>query len=86
MLSKAPEILAELGPEQFALWRRHPVTDLVLRFLADHAEASKRDMLDAWMNGALKLQDEQVLRGRVMLVGELADLSLVSIKTFYGVA
>ena len=80
-----PQELEELTAEQWALWRHHPVSALVLAFLRDRAGTLEREMLGRWKAGQCRLSDEMEARGRVMELQEVADLSLDAMRTFYGV-
>lgn len=84
--TKAPDLLNELSPEQFALWRRHPVTQLVFdRYMGDFRFTMERDTIDTWMAGRLTLNLELEARGYLLTMHLLQGLSLPMLKTFYGV-
>ena len=81
-----PELLADLSPQQFQAWRHHPVTHLLLgRFLPDFRASRLQETTNAWIDGNLKLQDEQVLRGQILGCHFVENLSLEQIRAFYGV-
>lgn len=69
--------------EEFAFWKHHPVTKVVLQFAADYAAAVEQDMVEQWRNGALKLTDEQERRGRVLAYRDINELAFASIENFY---
>lgn len=76
----------ELAPEQFALWRQHPVSRLVFdAFMRDYADRFLRIVTDAWLSGGLNLSDENVKRGQIMAMRELIELRLHNIRNFYGI-
>lgn len=78
-------MLDELGPEQFAQWKRHPVTAMVLeRYLPDLRTAMERETLDAWLNGNLSLVQEQQVKGTLLGAYLLETLSLDKVRVFYG--
>ena len=83
--AEAPPLLAELTPEQFQLWRRHPVSALLLeRFLPDFRRALERDAVGGWLNNRLSLIAEQEVRGRLLAFNEIEQLSLGAMRVFYG--
>ena len=80
-----PAILAELSPEQFNLWRRHPVSALLLeRYLPDFRAALERNALNAWLGGNLSLNAEQEARGYILTTHLLENLHVEQIREFYG--
>lgn len=68
----------------YQVWRHHPVTKLVLQYMADFREALRRDALARWESGALTLTDEHELRARSNVLAELGELQFPSIANFYG--
>lgn len=83
--SPHPPLLDELSPEQWAMWRRHPVTALVLeRYLPDFRAELERATLDGWMSGQLTLAHEQQCRGHLLGARQMENLSLELIRVFYG--
>ena len=82
-----PPLLAELAPEQFHQWRRHPVTELLLaRYLPDFRHSLERIALNGWEAGTLSLQQEQVIRGHILAAAMLTELTLDGVRQFYGLA
>lgn len=82
---KAPAALAELTVEQWALWRHHPVSALLLeRYMPDFRSALERDTLNAWLAGNLTLQGEQDARGLIHCSQMIENLSLDQVRAFYG--
>ena len=69
--------------EDFNLWRHHPVTALVLRYLADYREALIVAHVAAWQAGNIDPTRDGEIRGRVISCGELAELKLDAIAQFY---
>ena len=84
--SQVPPLLAELAPEQFAQWRHHPVTKLVLDdYLPHFARAIEAQVLAGWKAGLLSLQVEQQARGYVQGAELMSAVSIAQIRQFYGV-
>ena len=84
---QAPDLLAELTPEQWGLWRRHPITQLVLeRYLPDFRMILERTVMDAWTGGKITLNAEQEARGRLLTTRFVEELNLPTVREFYGVA
>lgn len=82
---QVPHLLTELSVEQWALWRRHPVSDLLLaRYLPDWRGALERQALDGWIGGKLTLQAEQEARGYLLGAHMIENLALDQVRTFYG--
>ena len=77
--------LRELTPQQFQLWRHHPVSQAVLRFLADWARELRRDVLERWESGT-GLADEHEARGRVLMLREVGELDIGVMREFYAEA
>lgn len=78
--------MAELSTDQFNLWRRHPVTELVLdRYLADFSKTLERGVLEAWLMGNLSLQVEQDARGHIHLIRHVQTMRLQALRAFYSV-
>jgi hypothetical protein len=79
--------VAELAPEQFSLWRHHPITELILtQYLPHFAHAIEQQVIAGWKAGVLTLQVEQQARGYVMGAELISNVSLAQIRQFYGVA
>lgn len=80
-----PELLKELAPQQWALWKQSPVSQLVFaRYLPDFRFELERATMQTWMAGALTLQQEQESRGRLLMLHELENISLPRVQIFYG--
>jgi hypothetical protein len=74
-------LLLELSEESFHLWRHNPVTAAYLRYLGDQVEAFRTAAADLLEAGNLDRSD--VIRGRLMTLRELQNLSLDDIRNFY---
>ena len=77
--------LADLSAADFQAWRHHPVSQAVLRFLADYRDEIECRVLEQWRSGALKLADEHEARGRAAIAAEMADITLPVLWGFYGI-
>lgn len=82
MTSEAPRPIG-ISESDYQLWRHHPVSKVFLQYIQDYRDTLKREAVDRWESGALKLVDEQEMRGRVLVCSEMADLSFESIRSFY---
>lgn len=74
-----------LSPVAYQQWRHHPVTQMVLLYLAHRVANYRAAALDLWEQGALNSdsQRSEEIRGRVLCLNELQTLDLDSIKNFY---
>ena len=84
--ASAPDLalLAELNPQQWALWRQHPVSKVLLRDLGDYGRELRRRVLEDWEAGRLTLAEEQERRGRLGCLSDVLGLSLDDVREFYG--
>lgn len=70
--------------EQYQEWRHHPVSKVVLQFLRDKQEYLKAAALDHWVNGSQSFASiNEVVRGQIVELGEIADLQFEAIEAFY---
>ena len=79
------ERLAVLGlsAAEFQMWRHHPVSKVILRFLERYRRASQELLLRGWQTGSLRLVDEQEARGRWLAIEDILNLEWESIRAFY---
>lgn len=77
--------VADLKELDFAHWKHHPVTKVVMQFLTDNRKMLLEELLGSWEVGNLELLMEKEIRGRSLLIQEIVGLELNHIKTFYGV-
>ena len=77
--------LREIKPQDLAAWRHHPVSRLVLQFLADYRDELLRDAITSWFGGGLTATQEGEGRGRAMLAAELVEINYDQLLRFYGV-
>ena len=76
-------LLLELSEESFNMWKHNPITYAYLRFLGDQVEAFRTASADLLEAGNLDGRGSDVLRGRLMTLRELQNLSLSDIQSFY---
>lgn len=76
-------ILQGIEEPEFKAWRHHPVTKLLLQYLADYRESLIKEAVGRWEAGQLILTDEHELRARVVTVKELIELQFTMIVEFY---
>lgn len=69
------------------MWRRHPITDLVIRrYLPDFRGALERSALNSWLGGTLSLNAEQEARGHLIAAHLIENLDLATVRVFYGLS
>ena len=82
-------LFEEMSEEEWQQWRHNPITRAYLRFLED--QAAQFRVQAAWMieNGVfdvtsqLEGRNPHVIRGKLLLLGELQRLTVEVIKQFY---
>ena len=74
-------LLLGLSEEEFQLWRHNPITAAYLRYLGDQIEAFRTAAADLLEAGNLDRSD--VIRGRLLTLRELQNLSLDDVQNFY---
>jgi hypothetical protein len=82
--SKPPEV-GGIREAEFQLWKHHPVTKVVMKYLDDYRGAMTRQIVQAWEAGALKLTDDLEGRGRSVMLREVTSMDFDVLATFYGV-
>jgi hypothetical protein len=75
-------LLLELSQDGYNLWRHNPITAAYLLFLKDQVEAFRTAAIDLLEAGTLGSQSD-MLRGRIITLRELQNLSLDDIRNFY---
>jgi hypothetical protein len=75
-------LLLELSEEGFHIWRHGPITSAYLKYLGDQVEAFRTAAMDLLEAGTITSQAE-VIRGRLLTLRELQNLSLSDIQNFY---
>jgi len=76
------QLLLELSEEAYHLWRHGPITAAYLLYLGDQAEAFRTAAADLLEAGHL-LPQADTIRGRLLTLRELQNLSLDAIQNFY---
>lgn len=54
------------------------------RYLPDFGTDLQRAAVNAWLSGRLGLNQDQEVRGRLLAIRELQELSLPMVRLFYG--
>jgi hypothetical protein len=75
-------LLLGLSEQEYMLWRHNPLTGAYLLYLGDQVEAFRTAAMDLLEAGKLSDQME-VIRGRLLTLRELQNLSLDDIRNFY---
>ena len=60
------------------------MTQVVLAYLADHADLALAHFSTTWLNGTPHPQGDR-MRGEILLARRIAELRLEAIREFYGV-
>ena len=81
---RLPPLLHELSPEQWNLWKRHPVTALVLeRYLPDFRASLERQILEAWLVNNVSLAQQESVKGHLLGAHQRETLTLDHLRSFY---
>lgn len=84
--TETPALMLELTADQFGLWRRHPVTELVLdRYFNDFLATLEHGVISSWLAGNLSLQVEQDARGYIHALRHIQALRLGELRQFWSV-
>lgn len=75
-------LLLELSEQEYMLWRHNPITAAYLSYLGDLTETFRSSAADLLEAGTLAAQAD-VIRGRLLNLRELQNLSLDDIRNFY---
>lgn len=82
----------DLKPEDFALWRHHPVSKVFLRFMVDQAGNWRDAAMSLWEGGHLTKHperpdlDSDFIRGQVVALLMAEKITLPEIQAFYAEA
>lgn len=82
-------LVEEITDEAFNQWLHSPITGMFFQFLRDQRLAWREQATDMWENGLFRNHDghpdrnPDVVRGRVLAFGELAEIRISGIKDFY---
>ena len=80
-----PEELTQLSDHEFRVWKHHPVSKVVLQFLRDRADSLQAGVVQAWLKqGHLNDVHSLEVRGRMLEGRDVAGLTLMGVRTFYG--
>lgn len=86
------EVFDDLTDVTFAQWKHHPVSAAFFRFMEDQRQNWKDGAMDRWENGLLDPADKRedfnsnVVRGKVLALAEVGQISLRAIQEFYRAA
>jgi hypothetical protein len=74
-----------ISAQDFHLWKHHPVTQLLHKFLTDKKAFVQTSVTDQFLAGTLRLGDDnaQCLRGQMIEMQELIDLPFEALVNFY---
>ena len=75
-------LFLEMSEQEFQLWRHNPITAGYLQYLGDQVEAFRTAAADLLEAGRLTPQADE-LRGRLLILRELHNLTLDDIRGFY---
>ena len=76
------QLLLGVSEQEYQLWRHNPITAAYLLYLGDQAEAFRTAAADLLEAGHL-LPQADTIRGRLLTLRELQNLSLDAIQNFY---
>ncbi len=76
------QLLLELAEQDYQQWRHHPITAAYLLYLGDLRAAFRVSAADLLEAGRLAPQADE-LRGRLLNLHEVQELSLDAIQNFY---
>jgi hypothetical protein len=73
----------QIAEPDYLEWKHHPVSKIFLQYLADYREALIKQHVLEWQQGKLDEVRDLELRGRVMALADLTDLSFSAMEFFY---
>ena len=76
--------VADLRAGEFQAWRHHPVSKVVLAYLADYRDSLARDAFSAFLAGGMTAMQESEARGRYLFADDVVRLEWGSVLRFYG--
>lgn len=69
---------------QYAMWLHNdPVAQMLMQYLRDFRQDILTGVQTSWINGGLDLANEHDMRGYQRALGEITELRLPTIATFY---
>jgi len=78
------DLITELKPTEFALWKNTPITKLFFEYLEAAARDYQDKALAEWLSDSLDLPTSNEMRGRIWCLRELQRLDLDDIRRTYG--
>lgn len=80
-----PPLIYELDAQQWAQWKRHPITALVFEhYLPAFRAALERQVLEGWLVNAVPAAQLDVFKGHLLGAHQMEALSLPQLREFYG--
>ena len=79
-----PPHLQELRPTDWAAWRRHPCSTILAQYLLDSSVQAQREALALLLARKLDETRQAELRAKIILCGDIAEITLDEIKIHYG--
>lgn len=82
-------VFTNLDDQSFMQWKHHPLTAAFFAFMRDQGQNWKDGAMALWENGNLdpthKSEDlnSNVIRGKVLALAEMGQISLERIQQFY---
>ncbi len=73
----------QIAESDYQEWKHHPVSKVVLKYLADYRAMLLKEHLAEWEAGKLDEVRDLEMRGRVLTLAELAELPFSAIANFY---
>lgn len=78
------EYIPRVSRDQFNLWRNHPVTRTVFKFLSSYRDQVRREHLERWEQGELEPQLENRALGVILFTESFLELTYDAIEAAYG--
>jgi len=72
-----------ISKADYQSWRHNPVSQVMLRFLADKRAYLERSAIDQWISGGLSLQADQTIRGQIIELFEIENMPFDALVDFY---
>lgn len=75
-------LILQMSEQEWNLWRHSPITSAYLAYLGEQAQAFREAAADLLEAGQLAQQSDMI-RGRILTLRELQNLSLDTLQNFY---
>ena len=82
----------DLSEQEYRQWRHHPMSEVLLQFLADRRAVLRADLADRFLSASLQtVNDPSALayaietRGRVLESQDFGDMDWETVRMFYGI-